>query len=700
MADNLEPLTEAGCPLLPESVRAELVAKFNRTVELLNFAWEIASQSGTAEELLNKFEFDLGKIRDLLSREVYTVGFLGPFQAGKSRTCSQILGARRGTEPTGIGQGFPTTAVVTRLRRSPRSGENSNALRVFFLTRDEYNHKRKFLAQITGIDAQRDDEQILREIVAALRDWQKRVRVTVDAAGNEVPVRRRDLDYFGLLLRSYQSFSNYIKERRQIEEGIPFERRAKYLNHPPDPWHEQHGVITPLIREVEISYCTDVIPSTLEMVDLPGYDGECSIDAFVTDQFLKTLQGALVFCRATDFGGVVETIINHLRRVFGNDLRGRLWLVITRCDDINLLPQGSPHGQTIFRQLATFIQAKGIPPTQVLFVTNEVEEFRNRFSQVDARNNLESALRDIETDWPELRNQWKLLEQDGGIGSLRELIATEMASAVSRSIARSAGPQLREIYGRLLELCRQQLDEHLLASLPEQILQWRNELLTLRLDVSSAAAVYRLSKQIEQDLLDSWGQIVPSSQVLADVIQNEGNAGLAKEFELHARVLDRKIKNFLITKWLPQTHEEVRRRVEHLEDSKGVLRLRGVCDDGITGVLQKMLERDLADQKALVADVPEYGRNSPFQDVPRDAEPIFAAEEYLEVFQQKHEAMARQLAIFCSHRLSKLFENVLNDIKDYSRLLHERGDVSIPPSWLQRLEEFNKWEEPYEPTVS
>ena len=691
MSARLFPLKVEECPLLPTEVRSTLVERFNLVADLLEFCRQIG---GTPEpEKVERSGLELARLHSEMAREKYLVGFLGPFQAGKSRTFNSVLRTTAREQPAGVGQGFPTTAVVTRLRRSQ---DGKNTARLVFLTSRGYEAKRRFLLRRCGFDPDcKDDRKVLDEIHQALAAWDRSVRTWQDSAGNQQPVKRRDMEYLALMLNSYRVFKEYVAEQPTVQE-VPFEERGQYLNHPPDPWHQQKPSLSPLLSHVELQFVTSVIPPTLEMVDLPGYDAHCSIDAFVTDEFLQTLQAAFIFCRATDFSAAVEMIVAKLKKLFGMDLDGRVWLVITRCDDINIYPEVKIENQqgSVFEQLGRFMDRLGLPRHQVLFVTNEPRELANRLRDPGFSSALEDALRQAESSWPNLREAWSALQEEGGVTQLRTLITDALPQRIGRAVTRRAEQTLTHLGRDLFNFARMLQEERLSADLPAELARWRNLLRKLALSIVDVDQIFTLSKDIHGTLMAAWERLEVSSDILDYVSRTEGNRGLREEFLSHADPLDRFLRERTVNEWLDKVYEIVLVPLRHHENTEGSLRIPGICEEGVVAYLERCREQDR--ELATWNDcIPSYSGNHPFEDLPNQSEPIFTGETYLDVFDRKHRVLARQISLALALHVHRRLIKLLEELTEYFRRLRERSDVgrdfALPEKWKKLEAVFTSW---------
>jgi hypothetical protein len=685
MNGELRQLVEEACPLVPVGHRARLVQQFNLARDLA----EIVCQSypeGHLPESINKALSALTRLGEQLSRRTYCVGFLGPFQAGKSSTFNNVLNATdTEEEPAKVGQGFPTTAVITRL---VKSASGKHCVRPVFLSTTEFEEKRQFLLRLVGFKGNEKDEVVLQQIPDILRNWTKEVRTRTDASGNEIPVRRKDVEYLALFLRSYARFRSSIADSRIVLNNVPFAERARYLQHPPDPWDQQDAHVTPLLREVIIEYSTEAIPPTLELLDLPGYDGDCSVDAFLTDQFLKTLQAAFVFCRATDFGGIVETIVTNLRHVLGHDLRGRVWLVITRCDDINIRNGATREDRNIFDQIKNFAKNKGIPQSQIIFVTNDLAGFRRRMEDGTFRKRVNELIDAVSDDWPELRQQWDSLSEDGGIGALRRLIVDQVAKQVGESIARQASNRLPELCEIFYSHLRELDNEKRLGELPERISKWRHRL--LQAAIITPSQIRTFANQFFNDLSATWDSLELRSELVDHIAREGGNTRLREEFMMHAYRLDNAIQTFLRTEWTTTAYRPLVEQLRQHEHADGSLSLPGVCDSGIADYLEDCATRDQRDLSWINGKLPSFKAHNPFEDLPEHSAPIYTGEEYLEVMTRKMQVVSQQIAILLTLRVYDKVRELLELIRQYALDLFNRGDISLPHEWSQMMAEFDR----------
>lgn len=659
MTDSVLPLRSEQCPLLPSQSRDELVQKFNKIAELFEHCRAACEERASTQ--LQEAHLKLQHVRKELARSSYLVGFLGPFQSGKSRTFNHVLGAHADEQPARVGRGSPTTAVVTRLKRA--EGDEHSASLVF-LSQNDYRQKREFLIQRSGLQsADCADGRILEEVHHILANW-KGTRTWRDAAGEEFPVRKRDVQYLSLMLQSYRKYSDYVRSEPYCMD-IPFDERAEYLQHPPDPWERQPPTYAPLLSYAELRYATDAIPPTLEMIDLPGYDADCSVDAFVTDDFLKSLQGALLFCRATDFDGVLENITSKLRRLLGHDISGRVWVVFTRCDDINI--SATDQQQTCdptFEHMANYLDRIGVPNSNVLFVTNELEEFRRRFANERLADVTKAAIRSVQSQWETLADTWEKLYEDGGISALRQLIVDRVSVELGHAIARRAFQELERLRRDLLHFGEIVTAKVLSKTYPKEIAHWRAQILGCKKEILLPHTILSLARTITDALLEELEQLHIREDVIDYIIERKGNDGLHEEFTSHCRALEAELSERMRAEWVDNAYQPVLTAVQEYEGQGKRITLSS-SEETVSTLLSLWRDEDRT-LRWLNDVLPSFTANDPFEGLYKNSDPLFRAADYVTVMGKKCRVVARQTAIALLRRVDQRLGDLLNELSTLS----------------------------------
>jgi hypothetical protein len=426
----VQDLSPADCPLLPD--QQDLLDRFNRVAGLARRL--LQDYPGLEENLARPLDH-LWAVRARLTRSHYRVGFLGTTQAGKSTTFNNVLQVREDESPAFSGKGDATTSTITRLRRT---SAGPNTLRLRYLTPEQFRHKRKSICEAVGVAPGLSDEEILQAL--------QETRASIRAGQSDALIY--DIQTLELFLDSYRAYgADYVKET-PVVRAVPYEERLRYLNHPTVAGQKPQPSPNLLLREAEVGFRTEQIPFSLDLIDLPGLGSQGILDSVLTLDFLKELDGALVFVRAEQMGdGNAEKILAKLKPILEGRWEGRIWVVLTKFDTLENQYRGSPN---IFDTIRRFLERHEVSPAQVCFTSNRVHDRLAERPATDPQQRRERAAvvlnRDL--DDPVFARQAQFqpaleeLYRDGGIGRLRQLIRDQLAAAVASELRLAAAERL------------------------------------------------------------------------------------------------------------------------------------------------------------------------------------------------------------------------------------------------------------------
>lgn len=457
------PLTIEQCPLL--SGAPELIELFNR--------WEAQTLKAQSvvptlwnDPRLEKLREQHKLVESLLTRRFYRVGFLGRSQVGKSSTSNNVLEAPPKDGPCGEGAGVAATSAVTRIHGVPPDSPATCLLR--FMNRREFQHRRRDLCDVLRLDSPpvdpgkehpvllNENRDILTRLRMMVREQSERGR---DAPQGETQVNQQYLERF---LDAYQAFGEKYVQTTSVEQTGKYEDRRRYTN------HSSSGKDAPylLLREVDIGYPTDVIPDTLEMIDLPGL-GALSADDRLTESYLSELDGALVF-QSTEHVRSLEAI-KLLEKLYTRfeGMEGRVWMVITHFDGLAKAKMSGDDAtqQTILDHLANTLDANQIPHGQVLLVSNR---FYQRWLE-DAASIVPATYKDLlgvelgESGEPLVPEGFKrherlceafekVVHEKGGVPHVREIIKGRLANQVREKVHQDVKRKIYQMKDELLRL--------------------------------------------------------------------------------------------------------------------------------------------------------------------------------------------------------------------------------------------------------
>ncbi|NBW87386.1 MAG: hypothetical protein EBR23_11305, partial [Planctomycetia bacterium] len=104
-------LTQESCKLLQDE---RLVERFNDVDQILSEATAKLPRFAD-RDVVARVKEELSKLAVEMTRQRFSIGFIGPSQAGKSTTVGNLLSVSKDECPAPQGSGGPTTSVPTRL---------------------------------------------------------------------------------------------------------------------------------------------------------------------------------------------------------------------------------------------------------------------------------------------------------------------------------------------------------------------------------------------------------------------------------------------------------------------------------------------------------------------------------------------------------------------------------------------------------
>lgn len=515
-------LTHEQCGILKDN---SLVDRFNKVDEILSEA-AAAAPMFVQREAVAKVQADLAKLAERMTRKRFSIGFIGPSQAGKSTTVGNLLSVSKDECPAPQGTGGPTTSVPTRLIPCPepssrcKPGER-HAIRLRFMTKQEFRDRVADICRLINIDFD-DNLRRLADVVTAQHADQPHFK----AADHRV--------LLGLLEAARQN-PQVLQDTPLFEDG-EYARRRDYATHQDKPSRYT------LLREVQIEFMTDAMSPEIEMIDLPGLGVDKESDDRLTINFLPQLDGAFMFQLSNQVKSAeVSRLAEPMRRQHQTTLGGRVWMVVTRCDDLNDLqlkgPPEDPSQPSMFCHLNETLKNQGLSRDAVIFVGNayhvvlmEARATGAPGVPAEVRGRFPNILKFTPDDQPVIPERcaqyegqvdpWRRFVLDAGLPHLRETMQTRVAESVRAQTRRTVADGLSTVINRLiseLQVAQQQCG--MTVEQMRNAIAWSGKLATL------AAAVGRDPKYV-QPLVDTvtgdmtrrlqeWG--MPPDHQLAEI---------------------------------------------------------------------------------------------------------------------------------------------------------------------------------------
>lgn len=565
-----DPLAAEQCPILKHDRYAAhlgpVLGVFNAAAaaaKKLADRYPQAVQSPEVADALAR----LAAARATLTTPRFKVGFLGPFQCGKSTILNNLLGQ----DISAVGVGRACTSVVTRL--IVESGRTPPRLALEYFSVDGYYRRRNTLAEwarLSNPDGQ-SETQLL-----------ERLKGHTPGAGrtsSQRPVRKKDLPYLRAFLQSYEDSKakNLIRETPHTET-VSFADRERLLKH--DPTAEEDSVRVSqylLVSESRITFDTDRSDPELELVDLPGLGSGRSVDDLLTKEFVHHLDGALVFLRADSMDSAeVSEIFTELQTRFRDNLKSRVWVVVNKMDAPERHAKiAAPGKDNTFNVVVDLMRKSNIPLSQVVFGCNGIYEAAKTAGGTADRTTAlallklsvpgdDATIRQQLADTPELVAAYDELLKDGSVGLLRRLIKDRVGPSVAGQILTQAKADAERAEADLrfaLETAekpateQEQTDARL----------WENALYALlgELSVGSSGARGPLFSRLEEygrtarkALEAEFGKLVQDEALAAKTTPE-----LLSQFALDATLMQKRIDSAM-TQVVQQVYTEITERLE------------------------------------------------------------------------------------------------------------------------------------------
>ena len=565
-----EPLTPEQCPILKrDRYSAQLgpvLAVFNAAAtaaKKLADKYPHALQSPDVADALTR----LSAARATLTTPRFKVGFLGPFQCGKSTILNNLLGQ----DISAVGVGRACTAVVTRLIIEP--GRTPPRLELEYFSTDGYFKRRNTLAEwvrLPNADGQ-SETQLLERL--------KGHNPNAGRTSSQRPVRKKDVPYLRAFLQSYEDGkAKHLVREVPLTEAVSFADRERLLKH--DPGADEETVRASqylLVSESRIAFDTDRIDHELELVDLPGLGSGRSVDDLLTKEFIHHLDGALVFLRADSMDSAeVSEILNELQARFRDNLKSRVWVVVNKMDAPERHAKvAAPGKDNTFNVIVDLMRKSNIPLSQVVFGCNGVyEAAQSNGGTADRTTALalvklsqkgdDEAVRKQLEPTPELVAAFEELLKDGSIGLLQRLIKDRVGPSVAGQILVQAkrDAELAEVDLRqALEAAEKPASEQ------EQFdaKQWENALYALLSELTVGPSGMRGPLFVK---LEEYGRAARKAldAEFAKLVQDEALAAkdaaeLLRQFDLDATLMQRKL-DAALTQVVQQVYSEITDRLE------------------------------------------------------------------------------------------------------------------------------------------
>jgi hypothetical protein len=665
---------------------ANLVSMYNRVNQLAEIAGEFSSLPQVAE--------CLGRVRLIhgqLTRKRFRVGLMGPFQMGKSTAFNSVIGAEDPSDqPSSEGAGSATTAVITRLFPEPLPNPPSDTKRKIYaryLSQSQVEEKLQYLRRMTNLS------KVEGDLLAAARS--KYEAITVQNQHEPIEghpsgmkfVKEIDVKYLGLFLKSHSTYggkaspnSQELSDSTTGLHDVNWEKRKEFLNHPPEfdksfyTWNKLSVTVPPMLSSVDIYYPTDKLPEEIVFIDTPGLGSLGSVDEWLLVNHIPELDGAIVVPDAARVMDEITTpILLLLQKHFRKDFARRVWLVGGKADNISKeFASSTSSGLHNYRHLAEQYQ---LDLSHVSFTTKYPQSLRDRFPEIPPELNS-SGLAGLQTAWKELI-------RDGGIERLRQIMRSDLASEIGKSLAESCERELRDLEAKLRGLIESSIEdaksnENLQSKVTDFKLKLIGEIADIRFDVHEPDWFAVPTGELIEKLLSK----IPVFREQVKYIP------FSEAFLDHAKILQNELIKFCRERFNEAAYDEAKERCLHkLEDPHVPLVLPGRMPQGVLTAWEQF--KDL-DQLMSWRDegFPSFELNSPFQPLASvDAHLFGRADQYINMLETKIRLVSWQVSYIYRARLSSRLCELLGFATEYIDHSNKQLDNALVQQIRERLTE-------------
>jgi hypothetical protein len=643
---NLNPITMDVCPLLAKfggSEGTSLVNRFNAALEQVR-ALESDRLIGPLlrTEKFSALLASLVKIRELMSRNRYVVGFIGITQAGKSTTVNNVLGE----EVCKAGAMDATSSQPCRIVKAAR-----RSLDVEFLTPALVAERRQKLCEAIGLATPPEDRE-LRKLIENPEQFRL-------PEGQERPRLIDDLKYLKEFLLSYEKNKSILTTVAKVQTNLAYEKRYDYTTHARGSASSE----VLLLREARFNIDNPRLPEDLELCDLPGLDSKRTIDDVVTWEYLPSLHGTFLFVNAgSNFLTVaILEILAKFGREFRGKIGGRAWVIFNKMDSLTG-DSFRPGGQdNIFGTIARFLEKSGIPETQVCFASKKIWDAAVKAGgTADPAAAASTMCQPVANPIPDscppgLRTAWQELLKDGGVSLIRRLMFQDVAVTLAAQIRTDVDQKVEEFAREFTaKVTAEQKRSTMNQSDLQAAMTCYYAVLNLRVALATRLAEFPVLVRETEVLRHALGELFVTGatpEVLAHLSQME----LAHQFRTHGRVLDQTLEGKL-PDIIERVYEEVGKQLEGLPEVPV-----GPTQQGCREAWKRMYFEDRAELDWLTVR-PRFTSSELVDWLAHPTADGVAGEVYVEMMREKIDAAARQTAHLLRSRLRQRLSQLIAEL--------------------------------------
>ncbi len=544
---------------------------------------EFRTSDRTSDGTVQSLDDVLSRVRSTLQRECYRIGFVGPFQVGKTSAVNRVLTVKLLAEG---GDGACTSiATVVQLQESPSALPEFS---VRYFTKEQLQQRFAF----AGVSRKGDEQCPINNLPEPGSVELHELKKWADVAKSEkskflellvAQYHGAEKGLLGSLSEPVRCVDTFDLERRldrlvryRVGEAASGDVKLPLLGSPASTSVIAPGLVEGvssgdvelplLVREVVVRIHVPNVPSELELIDLPGLGTTHAYDTELTKSYVRELDGLLLFSESgKPESESMPELLEELKRS-RSSLTGRVFRIITKIDQSG---KDNLYRSRYFTKLSANNAELGIDDPQVRFLCQRATYLGNLIPIDGVPADVLKDILCVETKngevvLPSSEQAFGLFEQafrryteDGGSGALQKLIRDEIRETVRDAVCKEARAELKKVAGKLSHCINLALQggvndagREVARALSSELLKCTDFLRPGGINLSDTAA-----KGFFEQCWNSLRKHVTTELVQAAQQRDRGNPVQSRWVQLHEYFA--KEIHVACRRWLPQVAEDI-----------------------------------------------------------------------------------------------------------------------------------------------
>lgn len=652
------------------------------------------------QPVAGNLEQQIRAVTDSLTRSRYRIGFVGRSQLGKSSAVNQMLNCKILKE---AGGGRACTSVVTVIEAHDAQQKFNFFARYY--TKEELQRRFEGVAgRLTGcpVALLPNDFQVLPQVRKQLLDWAKQMPV-----GD--PEELNPGEYLAAMVdQAHRGQAKLGMDGEDVEcedQADLYNKLENLVAYRPGQATTGEDRFFPLLVKEFVVQMLMPGFGKITMIDLPGLGTFHSADSELTKEYVRSLDGLLLFVRPNSLDNEELKELSDIFRKQHVASKGRTWFIIAAFDGLDPQDRDGP----FFQSLGSVIRTLDIRPDWVRFFsaycmirgkvdTDKVstrtlakdkeklaEGLRLRFDGTDLV--LPNAPR---KDFEPFESAFFSYMDDGGYAELRVVMGTHIATTVRQAVCEEATKKLADI----IRLIERGIDAAAHGGLDEENQAiadaWATVFVAIPNELLPGKFKADLSRIAGQLFADLWRQSEESASMESINLVRQANHDLQKKDDhpwvmLH-RTMTREMAR-IVRRGTPEMEKQyfelIKTRIETVAQAKKQLSDNGTLrfPQGISPTVElsnlfneSNLQKDLENDLKVLQDASVIQNRKT-----RQIYSYISASDYRLIMQRKVESL-------CYTHLARMRRHMLKCCNEVQYELYRRADPKLQPSKLDRAE--------------